>query len=387
MLKELRTILPIFLIYMVTTTLFIATFSKLYYEETRQNIYADAFKDLRAHGRLAQQMLRSGATSDEIVRAIDEHDVNIFDLTRERFIYSTFEMPRFGSGLLVPPTHIYYSHTLYSYDKTRPLYLIELRALSPQARVDQLLAKTLFLAGATGIFALFVSFFIIRLSYRPLLRQIKLQNDFITDTAHEINTPLSVILMSLEMFDKNPGKYLNNIKSAAFTLSNLFSDLSINFKHQANQIEEVELRSLLHERVNAFFLSASAKQIFICVNATPSTIHTDRFKLSKIVDNLLSNAVKYSDRNTKIELILNTSNANEPVSLEVINHGSLIKPKNLAKIYEKFSRFDAQNGGFGIGLSLVRRYCFELGFSISCVSTPTPDAKSAAKTTFTVQLS
>ncbi|WP_394803127.1 histidine kinase dimerization/phospho-acceptor domain-containing protein, partial [Campylobacter ureolyticus] len=47
------------------------------------------------------------------------------------------------------------------------------------------------------------------------------------NATHEINTPLSVILMSIEMFDKNPKKYLLNIKKASKNLSYLNDKLIV----------------------------------------------------------------------------------------------------------------------------------------------------------------
>ena len=53
---------------------------------------------------------------------------------------------------------------------------------------------------------------------------------------------------------------------------------------------------------------------------------------------------------------------------EIQNIGETISKENQAKIYEKFTRFNKEKGGFGIGLSLVKKYCDELKFKATCQS-------------------
>ena len=209
---------------------------------------------------------------------------------------------------------------------------------------------------------LVLSYFIVRLAYAPLLGHIKALNTFITDTTHEINTPLSVILMSLEMYEKNPQKYLANIKNAAFSLSQLFSDLSSTLKTQPLSFEHIDVSALIKERVGFFELSASKKQISFKLDLAPLELTSDKFRLSKIIDNLLSNAIKYSFSGEIISVSLENN------KLAIAQKGVVINKQNLEKIYDKFTRFDRTNGGFGIGLSLVKRFCDELNYTITASS-------------------
>lgn len=220
---------------------------------------------------------------------------------------------------------------------------------------------------------LVLSYFIVRLAYAPLLRHIKALDTFITDTTHEINTPLSVILMSLEMYEKNPPKYLANIKNAAFTLSQLFSDLSSTLKTQPLSLENIDVSALIKERVGFFELSASKKQISFKLDLMPLNLTSDKFRLSKIIDNLLSNAIKYSFCGEIISVSLQNK------QLKIAQKGVVIDKQNMQKIYEKFARFDRTNGGFGVGLSLVKRFCDELNYTITASS-------NQKQTTFCVNL-
>ena len=55
-------------------------------------------------------------------------------------------------------------------------------------------------------------------------------------------------------------------------------------------------------------------------------------------------------------------------SLCIKNSGAGIARQNLPHIFELYTRFDERNGGFGIGLFIVKKYCDELGLKISCDS-------------------
>ncbi len=52
------------------------------------------------------------------------------------------------------------------------------------------------------ILAIFGLFFV-RLFLKPMKNSIKLLDNFIKDTTHELNTPISAILANIEMIDKS----------------------------------------------------------------------------------------------------------------------------------------------------------------------------------------
>ena len=164
------------------------------------------------------------------------------------------------------------------------------------------------------------------------------------------------------MYEKNPQKYLANIKNAAFSLSQLFSDLSSTLKTQPLSFEHIDVSALIKERVGFFELSASKKQISFKLDLAPLELTSDKFRLSKIIDNLLSNAIKYSFSGEIISVSLENN------KLAIAQKGVVINKQNLEKIYDKFTRFDRTNGGFGIGLSLVKRFCDELNYTITASS-------------------
>ena len=119
---------------------------------------------------------------------------------------------------------------------------------------------------------------------------------------------------------------------------------------------------MLDERIEYFSAQLSQKNIDLITDADECEISAPTVKIEKIIDNLLSNAVKYVNDGGRIEIFLSADR------LCVANSGEGIAPENLGKIFELYARFDERNGGLGIGLNLVKKFCDELGFKISCES-------------------
>ena len=171
--------------------------------------------------------------------------------------------------------------------------------------------------------------------------------------------------MIIEIFKSDPAKYLSNIKTAATTIANLYEDLvALRLKNGTkDEKERLDLTRMLSERIEYFSTSIEQKNINLKLDlANNVSLFTSKFKLRKIIDNLLSNAVKYCNEGGNISINLT------PGELNIKNSGKGIAKQNLPHIFELYTRFDEQNGGFGIGLNIVKKFCDELNFKISCQS-------------------
>ncbi|HDX8140756.1 TPA: hypothetical protein RQJ07_000960, partial [Campylobacter fetus subsp. venerealis] len=253
-------ILPIFLLYTITSMLFLLFFAVSYYKEAKNDIYEKTVKDLRAYANEIEYMLRINGGIGEILDLKSEYDINLYDIRSKRYVLKNFDRPIYNGRYYVDDEFMYYSDDIHTKRRTIELNL-ELRTQSPHASINRLFVKISMISIIVLLAISVIAYFIVKLSYLPLLNQIKTLNNFITDTTHEINTPLSVILMSVEMFDKNPSKYLENIKIASKTLSNLYNDLALNLKSEPNKIEKLNLKDIFIERAKIFEMSAANKDI------------------------------------------------------------------------------------------------------------------------------
>ncbi|CZE48281.1 sensor histidine kinase [Campylobacter geochelonis] len=371
--------LAIFTLYMVTSTIFLLVFCFMYFKIATAKFEREVSMELKTAMMEIEMSFRSGGdiTNANLDKTDKDIKENIFSLNEKKFIKQEFtplnlekirKKKAISGHIYKDKSDIYYIDKIKPHGRDRMLgntssYEVVLKSDGYKKHVDELLLKMATLSMVSFFIFFVISYFIVQLSFRPLLDKINSLNSFITDTTHEINTPLSVILMSIELFDVNPKKYLCNIKTASKTLSMLYDDLvKLNFDSSINKIQKLNLKNLISERAFYFESMASEKGLKFELNLDEVFKETDEVKFSKIIDNLISNATKYSDKNSVIVINLDSN------SLIIQNSGEEILKENLDKIYDKFSRFNKSKGGFGIGLSLVKRYCEDLGYKITCTS-------------------
>ncbi len=235
---------------------------------------------------------------------------------------------------------------------------------------DLLLIRLQVLLSALASFALIalVSHFLVKITLKPLESKITMLNSFIKDFTHEINTPLSVILLSIEQLEKQQNidtTKFARMKLAAKTLSQTYSDLIfLTFPDTiSNEEERIVMKEAIRERLEYFRLFFERKQIALSVDLQgDSTILASKSKINKMLDNLISNAIKYNKKGGFVSVNLKGR------ALSIKDSGYGIDEKNLTKIFERYARFNSDQGGFGIGLSLVKSICKEYHIEISCHS-------------------
>ena len=356
-----RQILPIFLLYFITSAAFLVFFAQMFFEREKYFIFdRDAFVVRDLEQGLQNRLRIAGKINDGDFDDIEAFAINL--KTGEE-IEDDFEprdgMPRrYKDG----PSSVVQFYLKNGQGEEE--YYVAVKVADPEFAILMLKLKIIFFSFIILLAILIIAYFIIRLSLRPLYRRIDFLNGFIRDTTHEINTPLSVILMSIEMFETDPQKYLNNIKTASKTISTLYEDLTlVKFGgEEDNAVMTFSLSELVRDRLSYFGLNLEQKNINLNAQIAEVQLRSSYKKVRKIIDNLLSNAIKYCDENGDVGVNLT------PSALTISNGGAGIAKESLSRIFDLYARFDERNGGFGIGLHIVKTFCDELGFKISCKS-------------------
>jgi two-component system OmpR family sensor kinase len=216
-------------------------------------------------------------------------------------------------------------------------------------------------------FVLFMLFglYLAKLFLRPMRNSIMLLDRFIKDTTHELNTPLSAILANIEMMDtevmvEKNRKKLTRINIAAKTVSTLYKDLTYLTLEQdkKNNDEEIIIKNEILDRVEYFDILAKSKNITMQHTLDNSVITMDKRKFVRVLDNLLSNAIKYNIRGGKIEIMLYKS------ELSIRDTGIGIAEEKIPFMFDRYMRFNNSEGGFGVGLSIVKKILDEYKIKI-----------------------
>jgi len=199
------------------------------------------------------------------------------------------------------------------------------------------------------------------------------QKQFLKHTVHETNTPLSVIMGNIELFEIENGKnkYVTNIEIALKNLCSIYDDLSYLVKK--DQIEypkhTIDLGDYVRSRVDFFSIVAQRAHSKFIYERPKSEINIlfNESKLQRIVDNTLTNAIKYSYENEEINIII--ENKQNDYSLLISSHSKMIQKTE--KVFEEYYREELSKDGFGLGLNLVKRICSEENVHVNVKSNET----------------
>ena len=195
---------------------------------------------------------------------------------------------------------------------------------------------------------------------------IKNQKDLLRDVSHEVRSPLARLQVAAETLelDSKDKKALNQIKDEVTIIDQLVQDL-LHLSHfdrpsVSHKIERFPLSDLVNECIKRTVIVAKKKNLSLKINPeSQKDTHINAIKLliERALDNVINNAIRYSPQNGQITISFKKNS--KYCLLKIHDEGEGVNDKDLEKIFEPFFRLDSsrnrQTGGFGLGLSLVKR--------------------------------
>ena len=198
-----------------------------------------------------------------------------------------------------------------------------------------------------------VGYFLGRLFLKPVREQIESLDRFISDTTHELNTPISAILMTIQSLKGVEHKKMKRLEASAKRLSVMYSSLTYRLEGKVEPSEVLCFPDIVKERVGYVKELIDSKRLHVELDLEPTEVFMSRSSAHRLIDNLLSNAIKYSDVGDSIFITCKNS------VLEVRDTGIGIDEKVQEDIFKRYHRANEERGGFGIGLNIVLSICKE----------------------------
>jgi PAS domain S-box-containing protein len=198
---------------------------------------------------------------------------------------------------------------------------------------------------------------------------------FLAAASHDLRQPLQTLrflqgALEQQHPDREGQEIIADIGHSIDTMSSMLSSLL-----DINRLETGSLRPSKSDfAVNGIFNSVATdllrplkeKGLQWRVVPTDLVVRSDKRMLEEMIRNLLSNAIRYTDRG---KILLGCRRTSDRIRIEVWDTGIGVSGDQLPHIFEEYY-CDAERGGFGLGLAIVRRLGEILDHRVDVRSTP-----------------
>lgn len=199
----------------------------------------------------------------------------------------------------------------------------------------------------------------------------EMRKQFISDVSHELKTPIALIQGYAEGLVENVNTdeeskkfYAEVILDESNKMDNLVKQLLELMKLEYGKRElhdkEFDIVELIRGVIQNCHVMLEEKHIEVLFNEkNPILVKADDFYIEQIVTNYFTNAIKHTDEvDGKKQIIIRIERQNQKARIYVFNTGEQIDEEDLYRIWGRFYKVDSsrnrENGGSGIGLSLVK---------------------------------
>lgn len=213
-------------------------------------------------------------------------------------------------------------------------------------------------------------------------RILETKKDLVALLSHDIRTPISAIMMSVEMMkisndEESKLSAIQQIKKSGQRLLDLIAVVHAYLRHdeaitsKPTYLEAVSLKGRVGLLLNEFNALLQDKGLNTIVNVDAALeVKADKTLLTQVLQNILSNAIKFSKPNGQISIA--AARDNGVVTLRIKDDGIGFKPELNDKIFEKFTSESKQGtkgeSSSGLGMYLSKKIIEKMGGRITAYS-------------------
>jgi signal transduction histidine kinase len=199
-------------------------------------------------------------------------------------------------------------------------------------------------------------------------RSSNLRKQMTADIAHELRTPLSLIIGHAEAVHDGvlpPSKEnFEIIREEAERLEQLVNDLRTLSLADAGELsvelQPVEINKLLGDIKAHYMVQFNQKRITLDLEPAPVTLRVqanlDPIRFSQVLMNILDNALRYTPKEGRVAI--STKQNGNLVEINIQDSGDGVTPEDAAHLFDRFYRADASRtrdaGGSGLGLAIAK---------------------------------
>jgi two-component system, OmpR family, sensor histidine kinase SenX3 len=229
------------------------------------------------------------------------------------------------------------------------------------------------------------------------VRLAETRRDFVANVSHELKTPIgavSILAEAIEGAADDPEAvrhFSQRLTAESSRLSALVTQIIDLSRLQADEpllrAEPVAVADAIDEAVSRHREQAANREVSLVVRCDDDLwVLGDQSQLTEAVANLVHNAIVYSE--PKARVVVSARRVRDVdtdvIAIAVADNGIGISEADQKRIFERFYRVDysrsRENGGTGLGLSLVKHTCQAHGGSVDVWS------KLGQGSTFTLRL-
>jgi signal transduction histidine kinase len=199
-----------------------------------------------------------------------------------------------------------------------------------------------------------------------LARSFNLRKQMTADIAHELRTPLSLILGHAEGVKDGvlePSREnFEIIREEAERLEQLVNDLRTLSLADAGELsvdfQPVDVNSLMSDIHSHYLTLFNQKRITLDFQPAPVILQAnlDPNRFAQVLKNILDNALRYTPENGQVRLSVNKTHHN--IQIVIQDSGDGVSPDEAAHLFDRFYRVDSSrtrdDGGSGLGLAIAK---------------------------------
>ncbi len=199
-----------------------------------------------------------------------------------------------------------------------------------------------------------------------LVRMHEMQDGLVHLIVHDLRSPLSAILMSLQLLemtqtglDESGMDDVQRAIRSTNALVRMVSSLLSVREMEAGVLEldcaEHSLVEIIHEAVGLVTTSESQKRVALPDPGMEVMVAVDRELLLRTIENLVGNALRHTAAESPIEVTVAVDVGHVQVS--VSDKGPGVPPEHRERIFEKFGQVEARKAGARVSTGLGLAFC------------------------------